>query len=212
MGWTPLSASSTSRGPRRRRSSSQSGKVAALAQLRDRELDTAGPSVPLPAPIPPLGADLHARVHRRRPTARHATGDRWFVDETYVKVAGRWTYLYRAIDQHGQVIDVLVSERRDARGAGILPRALAGRRRSRSPPTGHRSTRGSSTSSPRPRGTSSSSTPTTRGSRSRPTQSAAAADARTEDDPLAAHGRGRSRVHAEPTPRPLRDHRRPASS
>jgi len=30
-------------------------------------------------------------------------GDRWFVDETYVKVSGRWTYLYRAIDQHGQV-------------------------------------------------------------------------------------------------------------
>ena len=27
--------------------------------------------------------------------ARHATGDRWFIDETYVKVAGRWTYLYR---------------------------------------------------------------------------------------------------------------------
>jgi IS6 family transposase len=49
--------------------------------------------------------------------ARHATGDRWFVDETYVKVAGRWTYLYRAIDQHGQVIDVLVSERRDGAAA-----------------------------------------------------------------------------------------------
>jgi transposase InsO family protein len=32
--------------------------------------------------------------------ARHATGDRWFVDETYVKVAGRWRYLYRAVDQH----------------------------------------------------------------------------------------------------------------
>jgi transposase-like protein len=44
---------------------------------------------------------------------RHAPGDRWFVDETYVKVAGRWTYLYRAIDQYGQVIDVLVSEKRD---------------------------------------------------------------------------------------------------
>ena len=59
--------------------------------------------------------------------ARHATGDRWFVDETYVKVAGRWTYLYRAVDQHGQVIDVLVSERRDAAcGAGVLrPRADA---------------------------------------------------------------------------------------
>jgi transposase-like protein len=44
---------------------------------------------------------------------RHAPGDRWFVDETYVKVAGRWVYLYRAIDQFGQVIDVLVAEKRD---------------------------------------------------------------------------------------------------
>ena len=49
--------------------------------------------------------------------ARHAAGDRWFLDETYVKVAGRWTYLYRAVDQHGQVIDVLVSTRRDAAAA-----------------------------------------------------------------------------------------------
>ena len=44
---------------------------------------------------------------------RHVPGDRWFVDETYVKVAGRWVYLYRTIDQDGQVIDVLVSEKRD---------------------------------------------------------------------------------------------------
>jgi IS6 family transposase len=44
---------------------------------------------------------------------RHVPGDRWFADETYVKVAGRWVYLYRAIDQYGQVIDVLVSEKRD---------------------------------------------------------------------------------------------------
>lgn len=44
---------------------------------------------------------------------RHAPGDRWFVDETYVKIAGRWVYLYRAIDQFGQVIDVLVTEKRD---------------------------------------------------------------------------------------------------
>ncbi len=44
---------------------------------------------------------------------RHAVGDRWFVDETYVKVAGTWRYVYRAIDQHGQVIDVLVSTKRN---------------------------------------------------------------------------------------------------
>ena len=40
---------------------------------------------------------------------RHAVGDRWFVDETYVKVAGRWRYVYRAVDQYGQIIDVYVS-------------------------------------------------------------------------------------------------------
>ena len=48
---------------------------------------------------------------------RHAVGDRWFVDETYVKVAGRWRYVYRAVDQHGQIIDVYVSARRDTRAA-----------------------------------------------------------------------------------------------
>jgi IS6 family transposase len=44
---------------------------------------------------------------------RHAPGDRWFVDETYVKITGRWVCLYCAIDQFGQVIDALVSEKRD---------------------------------------------------------------------------------------------------
>jgi hypothetical protein len=39
------------------------------------------------------------------------------VDETYVKVNGVWRYVYRAIDQDGQVIDVLVSARRDADSA-----------------------------------------------------------------------------------------------
>ena len=48
---------------------------------------------------------------------RHSPGDRWYVDETYVKVNGVWRYVYRAVDQHGQVIDVLVSTRRDAQAA-----------------------------------------------------------------------------------------------
>jgi transposase-like protein len=48
---------------------------------------------------------------------RHAVGDRWQVDETYTKVAGQWRYVYRAIDQFGQVIDVFVSQRRDATAA-----------------------------------------------------------------------------------------------
>jgi transposase-like protein len=49
--------------------------------------------------------------------ARHSPGDRWFVDETYVKVNGVWRYVYRAVDQHGQVIDFLVSKRRDGEAA-----------------------------------------------------------------------------------------------
>lgn len=44
---------------------------------------------------------------------RHAVGDRWFVDETHVKVNGVWRYVYRASDHHGQVISVFVSHRRD---------------------------------------------------------------------------------------------------
>jgi len=48
---------------------------------------------------------------------RHRVGDRWFVNETYVKVAGQWRYVYRAIDQFGQVVDVFVSPRRDGASA-----------------------------------------------------------------------------------------------
>src|SRR5450755_1488513 len=48
---------------------------------------------------------------------RHAVGDRWFVDETYVKVGGRWRYVYRGVDQYGQIIDAYVSPRRDTRAA-----------------------------------------------------------------------------------------------
>src|ERR1700674_1733171 len=51
---------------------------------------------------------------------RHAVGDRWFVDETYVKVAGRWRYAYRAIDQYGQIIDVYVSAGRRTMAARRL--------------------------------------------------------------------------------------------
>ena len=63
-------------------------------------------------------------VDAARP-CRHAVGDRWQVDETHVKVAGQWRYVYRAIDQAGQVIDVFVSRRRDITAARrFLERAI----------------------------------------------------------------------------------------
>jgi IS6 family transposase len=67
---------------------------------------------------------LHRWVQRFTPLlidaarpCRHAVGRRWFVDETYVKVAGVWRYVYRAVDGYGQVIDVYVSARRDIAAA-----------------------------------------------------------------------------------------------
>ena len=66
--------------------------------------------------VPFPGGEPAVPGQQRRP-CRHVPGDRWFADETYVKVAGRWTYLYRAIGQHGQVIDALLSQRRDLAAA-----------------------------------------------------------------------------------------------
>jgi transposase-like protein len=52
-----------------------------------------------------------ARPHRQ------PVGLRWRVDETYLRLGGRWVYAYRAIDEAGQVVDVYVSERRNATAA-----------------------------------------------------------------------------------------------
>ena len=53
---------------------------------------------------------------RMRPHLQMTNGS-WRVDETYIKVKGRWTYLYRAVDSRGQTIDFLLSGKRDAAAA-----------------------------------------------------------------------------------------------
>jgi len=53
---------------------------------------------------------------RIRPHLR-GTNDSWRVDETYVKVKGRWKYLYRAVDSLGNTLDFLLRARRDATAA-----------------------------------------------------------------------------------------------
>ena len=64
-------------------------------------------------------------IEAARP-CRRLPGDRWHVDETYVKISGRWTYPYRPVDQYGQVIDVYLSTRRDLPAArAFFTRALA---------------------------------------------------------------------------------------
>ena len=61
-----------------------------------------------------------ARAYRR------PIGGKWRVDETYVRLHGRWTYIYRAIDQDGQVVDAYFSKRRNAKAAqAFFERAIA---------------------------------------------------------------------------------------
>jgi transposase, IS6 family len=77
----------------------------------------------------PGGAAVHAGAGRAARPGRHAVGDRWQVDETDGKAAGRWRYLDRAIDHPGQLIDVLVSARRDATAARRFVERTSGRER-----------------------------------------------------------------------------------
>ena len=62
---------------------------------------------------PPLNERI--RCEMRNP------GRSWRVDETYVRVAGQWTYLYRAIDSAGNTIDFLLSLLRDMIAAKAFP-------------------------------------------------------------------------------------------
>ena len=57
---------------------------------------------------------LAETLRRRR---RGKVGRSWYVDETYVKIQGRWCYLYRAIDTSGALVDVRLSETRDMASA-----------------------------------------------------------------------------------------------
>ena len=52
-----------------------------------------------------------------RSRRRGTLGKSWYVDETYIKVKGKWCYLYRAVDRSGVLVDCRLSEQRDMRAA-----------------------------------------------------------------------------------------------
>ena len=60
-----------------------------------------------------FGADFARRLRRRRPQP----GDTWHLDEVFIRIRGVLHYLWRAVDQHGVVLDILVQERRNGAAA-----------------------------------------------------------------------------------------------
>jgi putative transposase len=69
-----------------------------------------------------LFADL---IRRRLP----ATGDKWHMDEVVITICGVKHWLWRAVDQNGVVLDILVQSRRDTQAARRLLRKLMKRQR-----------------------------------------------------------------------------------
>jgi putative transposase len=59
-------------------------------------------------------------LRRRRPRP----GDKWHLDEVFITIDGKRQYLWRAVDQHGNVLDILVTSRRDAKAATRFFRKL----------------------------------------------------------------------------------------
>jgi len=69
------------------------------------------------------GPEMEQRLRRRL----KPTNDSWRVDETYIRVKGKWVYLYRAVDSAGATIDFLLSAKRDEAAAErFLAKALGG--------------------------------------------------------------------------------------
>jgi transposase-like protein len=56
-------------------------------------------------------------LRKRRHGIGRSSGQSWYADETYLKVHGRWCYLYRAIDRDGNLIDTMLSPTRDMKAA-----------------------------------------------------------------------------------------------
>jgi putative transposase len=67
-----------------------------------------------------FGQTFAHQMRRRQPMP----GDKWHLDEVAINIAGRRHWLWRAVDQHGLVLDVLVQSRRDAKAAKRLLRKL----------------------------------------------------------------------------------------
>jgi putative transposase len=72
-----------------------------------------------------FGQDFANQIRRRHP----APGDKWHLDEVVISIAGKKHWLWRAVDQHGIVLDILVQSRRNVEAAKRLLRKLLKKQR-----------------------------------------------------------------------------------
>ncbi len=63
-----------------------------------------------------FGSEFAARLRRRRPRP----GDTWHLDEVFLRIDGALHHLWRAVDQHGVVLDIMVQGRRNATAAKMV--------------------------------------------------------------------------------------------
>ena len=69
-------------------------------------------------------SDVRSCVRPYPPAPAGTLGDTWHLDELFVNIQGRQQYLWRAVDQDGDVIDILLQPRRDRRAAERFFRKL----------------------------------------------------------------------------------------
>src|SRR5215510_166802 len=67
-----------------------------------------------------FGQHYANQLRRRRPRP----GDKWHMDEVFLTIKGEWHFLWRAVDQEGHVLDILVQRRRDKKAAKRFFRKL----------------------------------------------------------------------------------------
>ncbi|MFB7860014.1 DDE-type integrase/transposase/recombinase [Rhodococcus qingshengii] len=75
--------------------------------------------------MPGSGPSSPARLRGRAPRP----GDKWHFDEVFVKICGVRKYLWRAVDQHGNVLDILIQDKRDGKAETLVLQETTGETR-----------------------------------------------------------------------------------
>ena len=68
--------------------------------------------------------EVRPAIRKRPAHEAFTTGDKWHMDEVFIRINGETYYLWRAVDQYGNVLDILVQSRRDKKAAKKFFRKL----------------------------------------------------------------------------------------